>query len=225
LTGFRSRLAIVLAVASLASLPAGAARSAEGDRPGAFDYYVLVLTWSPSFCLSARARKDDAQCITGKPRSFTLHGLWPQYEEGWPLNCPIGKRPFVPQSVIDEMRDIMPSKGLIIHEYRTHGTCSGLAPDQYFAVARELYERVTVPARFASPDAVTLAPDEIESEFARANSWLKPDMMAVTCRGGKFLDLRICFGRDLFPRDCGANESQTRLCRAGRIAVPLVKAR
>ena len=50
--------------------------------------------------------------------------------------------------MIEGMRDIMPSKNLMIHEYRAHGTCSGLDPAQYFAVARRLYERVSVRPGF-----------------------------------------------------------------------------
>ena len=124
-------------------------------------------------------------------------------------------------SVIDEMRDIMPSKGLVIHEYRTHGTCSGLDPVQYFGVARELYERVKVPESLAASGArQSLSSGEIESAFAAANPWLKPEMMSVSCRGENLLDVRICFSRDLFPRACGANEDETRLCRSSRIAVP-----
>ncbi|MGV1014496.1 MAG: ribonuclease T2 family protein [Methyloceanibacter sp.] len=215
------RLLLSFILVLLVALSANTAHAATNDRPGAFDYYTLVLTWTPSYCLGEGRSRKDAQCDTARPYAFTLHGLWPQYDEGWPLNCPTGKRPWVPQRVIKEMRDIMPSKSLIIHEYRAHGTCSGLDPAQYFAVARELFERVRIPARFVSLESgVTLSPDEVERAFAEANPWLKPDMMAVTCRGGNLLDLRICFGRDLFPRGCGVNESQTRLCRANRIAVP-----
>ncbi len=209
-------------IAFLAALSTGETRAAENDRPGAFDYYMLVLTWTPSYCLGEGRRRKDAQCGTKRPRAFTLHGLWPQYEEGWPLNCPTGRRPWVPPRVIDEMADIMPSKGLIIHEYRTHGTCSGLDPAEYFAVARELYEQVRVPERFASAETGTLSPEEIERAFADANAWLKPEMMSVTCRGGRLLDLRICFGRDLFPRNCGVNEDQKRLCPAAKITIPPV---
>jgi ribonuclease T2 len=121
------------------------------------------------------------------------------------------------------MRDIMPSKSLIIHEYRTHGTCSGLEPAQYFGVARDLYERVSVPERVLASDAQgLLSPDEIERAFASANSWLKPEMIAVSCKGQDLIDIRVCFGRDLFPRACGANEDEKRLCPAGKIAVPPV---
>jgi ribonuclease T2 len=194
---------------------------AERNNPGEFDYYVLVLSWMPSYCQREGRSRKDGQCSAPQPRSFSLHGLWPQYEKGWPEDCPIGRRPFVPSKVIEEMRDIMPSKSLIIHEYRTHGTCSGLGPAQYFGVARELYERVSVPARFLAPDAKRLlSPEEIESEFLGANPWLAPEMIAIACRADSLLDIRVCFGRDFFPRACGVNEDEKRLCPAGKIAVP-----
>jgi len=152
-----------------------------------------------------------------------FRSLWPQFDQGWPENCPIGKRPWVPDSVIREMRDIMPSRNLVIHEYRVHGTCSGLAPAQYFGVARKLYERIKVPARFLSPGNERLdSPYEIEHEFLDANPWLRPEMIAVTCRRANLLDIRVCFGRDFFPRACGINEDEKRLCPVVRITVPPV---
>jgi ribonuclease T2 len=169
-----------------------------------------------------RLRKD-AECDAAKPRAFVLHGLWPQYDKGWPEDCPTEKRPWFPSQVIEKMRDIMPSKGLVIHEYRTHGTCSGLEPAQYFSVARELYRRVSVPVSLLASDSERiLSADEIESEFAGADPWLKPEMISVSCRGEDLLDVRFCFGRDLLPRRCGANEDERRLCRANKIAVPPV---
>ena len=199
------------------------ARAFERNIPGQFDYYVLVLGWAPSYCLSEGRFRRDAECQSARPRAFVLHGLWPQYEKGWPQDCPIGKRPWVPSSVIDDMRDLMPNKGLIIHEYRTHGTCSGLDPAQYFGVTRELYERLKMPESLTVAGArQSLSAAQIESAFADVNPWLKPDMISVSCRGENLLDVRICFGRDLFPRACGANEDETRLCRSDRIAVPPV---
>jgi len=219
MTGVRSALPFVLTL--LVLLMGSDASARERNKPGEFDYYVLVLSWSPSYCRTEGRHRKDGQCDTAKPRAFVLHGLWPQYHQGWPENCRTEKRPWVPQPVIDGMRDIMPSKSLIIHQYRDHGTCSGLEPAQYFGVARELYERVNVPARFVTPDtALAVSPDEIEGAFAEVNSWLRPEMISVSCRGPNLLDIRICFGRDLFPQACGVNEDQRRLCRARKIAVP-----
>jgi ribonuclease T2 len=211
-------------LAALACLLATSGAGAfERNKPGAFDYYVLVLSWMPSYCRGEGRERKDGQCETARPRAFLLHGLWPQYDEGWPEDCPTVMRPWVPRRVIDEMRDIMPSKNLIIHEYRTHGTCSGLGPAQYFDVARELYERVSVPPSFLAPDADrVLSADAIEREFGSANPWLKPEMISVSCRRENLIDIRVCFGRDLFPRACGVNEDQKRLCPAAKIAVPPV---
>jgi ribonuclease I len=90
-------------------------------------------------------------------------------------------------------------------------------------VARELYERIKIPPRFAAPEAQhTLSPDEIERAFLDANAWLAPEMMSVTCRSENLLDVRVCFSRDLLPRPCGANEEQRRLCRADKIGIPPV---
>jgi ribonuclease T2 len=204
-------------------LVVGEGRAFERNNPGEFDYYTLVLGWAPSYCRSEGRLRKDAECDAAKPRAFVLHGLWPQYDKGWPEDCPTAKRPWVPSQVIEKMRDIMPSKGLVIHEYRTHGTCSGLEPAQYFSVARELYRRVSVPVSLLASDSERiLSADEIESEFAGANPWLKPEMISVSCRGEDLLDVRVCFGRDLLPRRCGANEDERRLCRANKIAVPPV---
>lgn len=83
-----------------------------------------MLDWFPSYCAAEGKQRHDRQCETETPHGFVLHGLWPQYENGWPQDCMARKRAWVPQAVIDEMRDIMPSKNLIIHEYRAHGTCA-----------------------------------------------------------------------------------------------------
>ncbi|MGI9404557.1 MAG: hypothetical protein ACR2OF_08650, partial [Hyphomicrobium sp.] len=48
---------------------------------GEFDYYALVLSWSPTECLTSTRGRSDAQCARrdGKRYGFVLHGLWPQY--------------------------------------------------------------------------------------------------------------------------------------------------
>jgi ribonuclease I len=114
---------------------------------GKFDYYALVLSWSPTHCSTPQGEDDDMQCNRrdGKKYSFVLHGLWPQYTRGWPQDCRTPRRPFVPDAVINGMLDIMPSRGLIIHEYRKHGTCSGLDVQGYFTLSRQLFKAIRIP--------------------------------------------------------------------------------
>jgi ribonuclease T2 len=219
----RHRLFCLIGLTLFATLTVSQAHGQRGAEPGRFDYYVLVLGWTPSYCATEGRKRRDGQCAAERPHAFTLHGLWPQNVEGWPEDCRTKKRPWVPQSVIDDIRDIMPSKNLVIHEYRAHGTCSGLEPAQYFGLARDLYERVGIPPRFSGADrGLRLNEREIEAEFLKSNAWLKPNMIVVSCRGQNLLDVRICFGRDLFPKPCGSNEEQ-RICRAGTINVPAAR--
>src|SRR5499427_7603553 len=56
------------------------------SAPGQFDYYVLSLSWSPSFCETATGNARRQQC-GARPFSFVVHGLWPQYEHGFPESC------------------------------------------------------------------------------------------------------------------------------------------
>lgn len=220
----RQRFTSLVGLALLGVLVLGVANAQSGGEPGRFDYYVLVLGWTPSYCATEGRQRHNRECNSERSYAFTLHGLWPQNNKGWPEDCQMPRRPWVSQSVIDDMRDVMPNKNLVIHEYRAHGTCSGLAPDQYFGLARDLYERVSIPPSFSATERLTLSQDEIEAEFLKANPWLKPNMMVVSCRGQTLLDVRICFGRDLFAKPCGQNE-ENRVCRASTVTVPATQSR
>lgn len=193
-------------------------------EPGNIDYYVLVLGWSPTYCLHEGDARNDMQCDSEQSHDFVLHGLWPQYAKGWPEDCYKGERPWVPSAVIDEMRTIMPSKELIIHEYKTHGTCTGLAPAAFYDVVRKAYDQVTIPAAFDDPKTQRfMSPENIESAFIAANDWLEPDMFAVTCRRGNLFDVRLCFSDALRPQACGVNINQKRLCPLRRITVTVAQ--
>ncbi|MGI9388151.1 MAG: ribonuclease T2 family protein, partial [Methyloligellaceae bacterium] len=122
--------------------PASENASHASAATGNFSYYSLALSWSPTYCETSGRGRKDRQCSGQRPYAFVLHGLWPQHDKGWPENCRTGQKPFVPNSVIRSMTDIMPSRGLIIHEYKKHGTCSGLAPNDYFSFSRSLYNKV-----------------------------------------------------------------------------------
>lgn len=202
--------------------------SGERDVAGQFDYYALVLSWSPTYCASQENSDNEQQCNRrdGRRYAFVLHGLWPQYERGYPNSCRTRKRPFVPRETINGMLDIMPSPKLVIHEYRKHGTCSGLEPNQYFALARRLFESVRIPQRYRNPyDTQFVSPGDLAAEFLKENRNLRPDMIAVSCGGpgNRLREIRICMTRDGQPRSCGHNENQHRMCSAQSMYVPPVR--
>jgi len=200
----------------------------HANIPGNFDYYLLVLSWSPTHCMEVSSGQDVMQCARrdGKRFGFVLHGLWPQYEKGYPERCHTRWRPFVPELVINQMRDVMPSRGLVIHEYRTHGTCSGLRPAPYFALGRRLFDRIKIPQRFRNPfDMQSVAPREVLRDFLRINPELSPDMISVSCgdSGNWLHEVRICLTKDGRPRRCSASAYPRTPCRASKMHVPAVR--
>ena len=118
----------------------GPSASASGE----FDFYVLALSWSPGFCeLSGGGR---SQCEPGARLGFVVHGLWPQYEHGFPSNC--GGSPTVSRMALDRAKGVYPDDGLARYEWRKHGTCTGLSPGDYFAFRRQSEKPCDDPAEF-----------------------------------------------------------------------------
>lgn len=210
------------------NIPQPTGPAVRQNEAGKFDYYALVLSWSPSYCAGLQRNDYEPQCHRrdGKRYSFVLHGLWPQFEKGYPESCPTRNRPFVPQTTIDRMQDIMPSPRLVIHQYRKHGTCSGLEPNAFFDLSRNLFAKIMIPQRFQNPAApFFISPDDLAKEFAAATPGLKPEMMGVVCAGpgDRLKEIRICLTREGEFRTCSENESQRRLCRSNRMFVPPVR--
>ena len=101
---FRAVLAaLVLAVAAPAS-----AQDQRQNEPGQFDFYVLALSWSPSFCEAAAerggSRNASSQC-GARPYSFVVHGLWPQYTKGFPEYCQV-PAPRLDRGIVSSMLDL-----------------------------------------------------------------------------------------------------------------------
>jgi len=168
---------------------------------GAFDYYVMSLSWSPEHCAEPAGSGDALQCNSARKFGFVLHGLWPQFEKGFPQSC--SKVP-LSDATRDSMLDIMPSKKLVQHEWEKHGTCSGLTPDAYFAGARTAFTSVKIPALFQDPpNAFSTTVSKVEQGFSDANPAFHSDGIAVLCAGKFLQEVRVCLDKDLHPRACG----------------------
>ncbi|WP_237153690.1 ribonuclease T2 [Oryzibacter oryziterrae] len=210
-----------LAAALLAAGLMGATSAVAQDRAGDFDFYLLSLSWSPSYCASENARPNSRQCAGYRPYAFVVHGLWPQYERGYPENCTTNK-PVPTLRDVDGMLDLMPDAGLILHEWSRHGTCSGLDGTSYLDTVRTARAKVAVPAAFDAPSTyLTIAPDDLERAFLKANPGLKPEGIAVTCDGRRLSEVRICMTRDLAFRSCP--DVDRRGCRSDKVVMPPVR--
>jgi len=178
------------------------------DRAGDFDYYVLSLSWNAAWCEAEGADRGAPQCDPAHDIGFTLHGLWPQHERGWPQYCTTAQRD-PSRSETAAMADIMGSSGLAWHQWKKHGRCSGLDPADYFALAREAWGSINLPevlTRIRVP--VRIAPRAIEDAFLEVNPGLRAGGVTVTCQDRRFDEVRICLSKSLVPRACSGSTAR-----------------
>lgn len=169
-----------------------------GGTPGDFDFYVLALSWSPGFCeLGGDRGRNREQCESGANLRFVVHGLWPQYERGYPSDCgPSGRSPT--RMAMAKAEGLFPTESLARYQWRKHGSCSGSSPAEYFDDVRRAREKVTIPAELERIDRDQNWPAmDIERAFVSANRGLRTDMMSVACRRGVLQEVKICLTRDL----------------------------
>jgi ribonuclease T2 len=211
-------LALVVVSAGMAS-----AQDRRQNAPGEFDFYVLALSWSPSFCEAAAERGNSGRSQTQceRPYSFVVHGLWPQYERGFPEYCQ-RPSPRLDRNIMTSMLDLMPAPGLIFNEWDKHGTCSGLGARAYFESVRKARAAVKIPEEFLQlSEQKTIAPGDLEAAFIKINPGLSSSAISVTCTSRRLSEVRICLSKDMQFRAC--DEIDRRACRRDEVVMPPVR--
>lgn len=212
---------IALLVMLTAAVGARAQPQYAAPVAGRFDYYLLSLSWSPSYCAEAGDR-DPRQCGRDRRFSFVVHGLWPQNERGWPSDCATRQAGPSP-ALAASMLDIMPSPRLVAHEWETHGACSGLPAQGYFDLVRRVRNTVRIPVAYQAPaQTLMVTGAEVERAFVAANPGLSPAAVAVQCDRARLREVRICVTKDGRPRACGGDVRDS--CGGARVAMPPVRA-
>ncbi|WP_291855945.1 ribonuclease T2 [Bradyrhizobium sp.] len=199
------------------------AQDRRQNAPGEFDFYVLALSWSPSFCEQAAERgssgRSQTQC--GRPYSFVVHGLWPQYERGFPEYC-LRPSPRLDRNVMTSMLDLMPAPGLIFNGWDKHGTCSGLGARAYFENVRKARAAVKIPEEFLQlSEAKTISPGDLEQAFITVNPGLSSSAISVVCSSRRLSEVRVCMSKDMQFRAC--EEVDRRACRRDEVVMPPVR--
>jgi ribonuclease T2 len=213
--------AALVAVVVMAAPQRAPAQDARQNEVGQFDFYVLSLSWSPSFCAAAAERQSGrapaSQC-GARPYSFVVHGLWPQYDRGFPEYCQV-PAPRLERGIVSSMLDLMPAPHLIFNEWDKHGTCSGLEPRAYFEMVRKARAVVKIPSEYINPqEQLSVVPAAVEEAFKSANPGLSTNGMAIGCDKRRLTEVRICLSRELQFRDCP--EIARRSCRRDQVQMP-----
>ncbi|THA11094.1 ribonuclease T2 family protein [Rodentibacter pneumotropicus] len=120
------------------------------------DYYMLVLSWSPSFCASQREKYGNQlpssaqyQCENNRTFGWVVHGLWPQNAKArsvaeHPRFCQ-GDLPVLPKSIVEPYLTLSPGAKLLQGEWEKHGSCAFNSAEQYFAKEQELFNGLRLP--------------------------------------------------------------------------------
>lgn len=214
-----------IAALMLCAAPAapGAAQDTRQNEPGNFDFYVLSLSWSPSFCDAAGERAQQQPECQDRPYAFVVQGLWPQYERGFPEYCRV-PAPRLDRGIVSSMLDLMPAPSLIFRGWDRHGTCSGLSARAYFETIRKARAVVKIPPEYIDvKSTLTLAPNEVEDAFVRANPGMTRGAIAVSCDEQRLREVRVCLSKDLKYHECP--EVDGRSCRREQIVVPPMRGR
>src|SRR4051812_37168828 len=216
------RLVLYALFLGILTVAPAAAQDRRQNQAGQFDFYVLALSWSPSFCEASaeRGRESKEQCGP-RPFSFVVHGLWPQYEKGFPEYCQV-PAPRLNRNIVSSMLDLMPSPRLVFHEWDRHGTCSGLNPRAYFDIVRKARAVVKIPEQYLElKEPLAVTPDEVEEAFVKTNPGLGRGGVAVTCDSKRMSEVRICISREFGFRDCPDIDRRT--CRRDKLVMPPVR--
>jgi len=184
-----------------------ATTSAEAQKP--LDFYVLSLSWSPEFCVS---HPRDNQCT--RQYGFVLHGLWPQYQQGYPESC--SNQP-MPGALVQSYSGLYPSNGLAFHEWKKHGTCSGLSPQDYLQFSTQVKQQFHEPeALKALTQPLRVTSEQLSAQIIAANPTLNAQAIAFACTGGgRFLqEVYVCLDKTgANPVQC-SNDMQRRSRRS-----------
>ena len=195
-----------------------AASKPPSPKPGSYDYLVLALSWSPTFCASGSGHADREQCGGTNKYGFVAHGLWPVFPRGSGSaahGCG-GDTGGLTDKSADRVKGVMPSRKLINHEWEKHGTCFGGDASTYFGKVRTAWDKVKIPQKFKAPVQESKASaDQIRKAFTEANPSIPGNAVAVNClrprgktdvadRPLELKEVRLCLDKDLNFKACGS---------------------
>ena len=148
---------------------------------------ILALSWMNSYCKTHKSYECKNRSEFSY-NNFTIHGLWPKK-----MNCS-NKRLDLNKKFLKELQIYMPSKSLIKHEWRKHGTCFSSNPKEYFKTAIRLtqeFDESLVNQFFAKNQGKKVTLDEVRYIFARAFGKKNVRKFQLVCDRGYITEIRL----------------------------------
>ncbi len=192
-------------------------KQCHDDVVGQFAYYKLAISRSREWCI-ANKKERYPECS----REYTVHGLWPQCERGFPQYCRVTNSGLSDYVDYKKVSKITPSRCLIKHEWKKHGVCTGLKRSRYFTKAMEFWNKLTLPSM--KPGWYDY--QKIIHAWIKTNPELTADSIELACdeerrkprSDGRTLDeIRICFSKDGYFMPCSERENSCSKLKSIRI--------
>ncbi len=180
----------------------------NADTAGDFDYYILSLSWNAGWCEVEGNAKGAESCEKGQDRAFSMHGLWPQYHDGWPQFCSTHQSN-PSRAETGRQAELFGSSGSAWHQWNKHGRCTGLSYQDYYATAQTMFDEFQQPEIFMQiTKPLEIAPNVIEDAIIEANPELTGEGIAVICKSGALIEVRVCYDREFEPMACVGNAAR-----------------
>ena len=199
---------------------AQSASAAPREITGAgFKYYVLSLYWLPTLCLES---PQADECRGSDHRGFVVRGLWPVSDANSPINC--GGGDTLSDSLVESLRDLMPTRRLVEREWAAHGTCTGEAPDRFFSLLRQAFGSVNLPTLLSGGGNGIETIQQITKGFTNRDPGLPAQAVVITCSDNpaRLREVRICLSKNLASSYC-SGETLSASCRTLNIQVPAAR--
>jgi len=178
----------------------------------AFNLFLFVQLWPASWLYY------DGKCGTIKPPSyFTIHGLWPEYNDG---ECPeycnktmkfnITKLNPIKNELSKYWTNFENPEELWAHEFYKHYTCAHYdhiinTTYKYFSAALQMHQQMPIiwwladqgifPGKYYSIENMT--------DAIKLNTTYAPMIYCINTKKGSILnEIRFCLNRNLELREC-----------------------
>lgn len=171
------------------------------------------VTWNHELCRQFSPTLCESGCTRDSISQFTIHGLWPQYTDGYPTYCTDDTFSVnsLEKSTLNQMNCEWDSyttntnsgsnEGFWAHEWEKHGTCSlTVLPTQedYFSKALELNDKydIDVVLQDAGIDmsGSTVATKDVQNALNDAFGV----QGAVKCNGNSIQEVWMCFDKETY---------------------------
>ncbi|CAI5450847.1 unnamed protein product [Caenorhabditis angaria] len=199
---------------------------------GPFDYLMFTTIYPTAVCRADDDSVPDSCEIPKGTPQWTIHGLWPNYENGsYPQFCPGTPSRFdenlikpIEPKLLAVWPNLFPHKSIQSfwkHEYEKHGTCA--QSDEryknellYFSNSIKAYETFNIASALSSigPSDKLITKEQLHNALLEVTNGKSYQIHCLRDKKTKqYLlgDIRLCLNKDLTIRDCPDDRNSNRV--------------